>query len=44
MAVSKVIIVAGGHSRRMNGIDKIFAEIAGKPVILPRWTRSRIRH
>ena len=34
MTVSKAIIVGGGRSRRMNGIDKIFTEIAGKPVIL----------
>ncbi len=27
------MIVAGGSSKRMNGVDKIFAEIAGKPVI-----------
>ena len=33
MAVSKAVIVAGGSSRRMNGIDKTFAIIAGKPVI-----------
>jgi 2-C-methyl-D-erythritol 4-phosphate cytidylyltransferase len=33
MAVSKAIIVAAGSSRRMGGIDKIFLEIAGKPVL-----------
>ncbi len=33
MTITKAIIVAGGASRRMNGTDKIFAEIAGKPVI-----------
>lgn len=33
MVVSKAIIGAGGHSKRMNGIDKIFVELAGKPVI-----------
>ncbi len=28
-----VIIVAAGQSRRMNGVDKTFADILGKPVI-----------
>ena len=33
LVTTKAIIVAGGESRRMGGTDKIFAEIAGKPVI-----------
>lgn len=33
LVVSKVIIVAAGNSRRMGGIDKIFVNLAGKPVI-----------
>jgi 2-C-methyl-D-erythritol 4-phosphate cytidylyltransferase len=33
MAVSCAIIVAAGHSRRMGGIDKLFFEIAGRPVL-----------
>ena len=33
MTVSKAIIVAGGQSKRMEGLDKTFAEIAGMPVI-----------
>lgn len=33
MTTTTAIIVAGGESRRMHGTDKIFAEIAGKPVI-----------
>lgn len=33
MTVSKAIIVAAGQSRRMNGTDKIFTKIAGKPVL-----------
>lgn len=33
LTTTKAIIVAGGESRRMGGIDKIFAEIAGKHVI-----------
>jgi len=33
LTTTKALIVAGGESRRMNGIDKIFTEIAGKPVI-----------
>ncbi len=33
MPVSKVIVVAAGSSRRMKGIDKIFVDLSGKPVI-----------
>ncbi len=33
MAVVKAVIVAGGSSSRMGGVDKIFATIADKPVI-----------
>jgi 2-C-methyl-D-erythritol 4-phosphate cytidylyltransferase len=33
MVVVKAVIVAGGSSSRMEGVDKIFATIAGKPVI-----------
>lgn len=32
-AISRAIIVAGGHSTRMNGIDKTFEDLAGKPLI-----------